>query len=49
VHAMGTRQDYRQDYLHPGEDKVARVATIKTANGEIKRAIKLLCPLPMEQ
>jgi len=35
--------------LHPGEDKVARVATIKTANGEIKRATKLLCPLPIEQ
>jgi len=34
--------------LHPGEDEIARVATIKTANGEIKRATKLLCPLPME-
>ncbi|XP_067213071.1 uncharacterized protein [Linepithema humile] len=35
--------------LHHGEDKTARVATIKTTKGEIKRAIKLLCPLPMQK
>lgn len=35
--------------LHQGEDKVARVATVKTASGEIKRPTRLLCPLPMEQ
>ncbi|XP_039315361.1 uncharacterized protein LOC105205344 [Solenopsis invicta] len=34
--------------LHPGDDGVARVATIKTANGELKRSTRLLCPLPVE-
>lgn len=34
--------------LHQGEDEVARVATIRTATGEVKRATRLLCPLPME-
>lgn len=34
--------------LHPGEDGVARVATIKTATGTTKRATKLLCKLPTE-
>ncbi|KYN21881.1 hypothetical protein ALC57_05735, partial [Trachymyrmex cornetzi] len=35
--------------LHPGEDGISRVATIKTTSGEVKRATKLLCPLPMEE
>jgi len=35
--------------LHTGEDGIARVATVKTATGEIKRATRLLCPLPVEQ
>ncbi|XP_036146048.1 uncharacterized protein LOC118646704 [Monomorium pharaonis] len=32
--------------LHPGRDGVNRVATIKTASGNLHRATKLLCPLP---
>ncbi|XP_067204116.1 uncharacterized protein [Linepithema humile] len=35
--------------IHPGDDGVVRTATIKTKNGEIKRAVKSLCPLPIEQ
>ncbi|XP_011884070.1 PREDICTED: uncharacterized protein LOC105571210 [Vollenhovia emeryi] len=34
--------------LHPGEDGVARAATIRTATGELKRTTKLLCPLPID-
>ncbi|XP_011859725.1 PREDICTED: uncharacterized protein LOC105557165 [Vollenhovia emeryi] len=34
--------------LHPGEDGVARAATIQTATGELKRTTKLLCPLPID-
>ncbi|XP_018359718.1 PREDICTED: uncharacterized protein LOC108758967 [Trachymyrmex cornetzi] len=34
---------------HPGKDGVTRVATIKTATGEIKRSTTLLCPLPVER
>jgi len=35
--------------LHQGKDEIARVAIIKTASSKIKRATKLLCPLPMDQ
>lgn len=35
--------------LHPGEDGITRTVTIKTANGEIKRTTKALCPLLYEQ
>lgn len=35
--------------LHRGDDGISRVATIKTMGGEIKRATKLLCPLPAEE
>lgn len=31
---------------HPGKDGVPRVATIKTASGEIKRGFQKICPLP---
>lgn len=35
--------------LHPGRDGVTRAATIKTANGELTRTTKCLCPLPVER
>lgn len=35
--------------LHPGNDNVTRVVTIKTANGTIKRAIIKLSPLPLPE
>lgn len=34
--------------LHPGADGVARAADLKTSKGEIRRAIKSLCPIPVE-
>jgi len=39
----------RIERLHPGADGVARTATIKTANGELKKTTKCLCPLPVER
>lgn len=33
--------------LHPGDDGVTRVVTVKTMNGIFKRNVKLLCLLPM--
>ncbi|XP_018368501.1 PREDICTED: uncharacterized protein LOC108764660 [Trachymyrmex cornetzi] len=33
--------------LHPGSDRVARVATVKTAHGLYKRPIRKLCALPL--
>jgi len=35
--------------VFPGEDGIVRTAIVKTAAGEIKRAAKSLCPLPIEQ
>ena len=32
--------------LHPGDDSRVRVATIKTANGQYRRPVVKLCPLP---
>lgn len=34
--------------IHPGRDGQARVATIRTANGEVKRTFPKICPLPVE-
>lgn len=34
--------------VHAGADGVARVATMKTASGEIKRAFTKICPLPIQ-
>ena len=34
--------------LHPGSDKICRVATVKTASGDIKRSFSKLCVLPIE-
>lgn len=33
--------------VHPGNDGVIRVATVHTAKGPMKRAVRLLCPLPI--
>ncbi|XP_025997421.1 uncharacterized protein LOC113005763 [Solenopsis invicta] len=38
----------RVTHVHPGEGGIVRVATIKTSSGEIKRAVKSLCLLPIE-
>lgn len=35
--------------VHPGPDGLSRVATVKTANSVMKRAISKLCFLPFEQ
>lgn len=32
--------------LHPGPDEVARVVTLRTSKGIIKRAVSNICPLP---
>lgn len=34
--------------LHPGPDDVVRVVTVKTPRGNFKRAVKKLCPLPID-
>lgn len=34
---------------YPGEDGVIRTALIKTATGEVRRATRCLCPLPIER
>lgn len=33
--------------LHPGDDGVARVATVRTSNGLTRRAVRKLCILPV--
>jgi len=35
--------------VHPGEDQVIRVVSVKTANGVFKRAVQKLCLLPFEK
>ncbi|XP_015119021.1 uncharacterized protein LOC107042476 [Diachasma alloeum] len=34
--------------LHPGADGLVRVATVNTSTGNFKRAVKKICPLPMD-
>lgn len=38
----------RIECLHPGKDGIARVATIRTKNGNIKRSFAKICPLPID-
>lgn len=33
--------------VHPGDDNVVRVVTLKTATGELKRPVEKICILPM--
>lgn len=33
--------------LHPGKDGQTRVVTVKTPTGNLKRAVKRICPLPL--
>lgn len=33
--------------VHPGEDDVVRVVTVKTATGEFKRPVEKICILPI--
>ncbi|KAH8320335.1 hypothetical protein KR074_009866, partial [Drosophila pseudoananassae] len=33
--------------LHPGEDGLVRVASLKTVSGTYKRSLSKLCPLPI--
>ncbi|XP_018403789.1 PREDICTED: uncharacterized protein LOC108780532 [Cyphomyrmex costatus] len=35
--------------IHPGEDGIPRIVTIKTRTGVMKRSVKCLSPLPIEQ
>lgn len=35
--------------VHPCSDGVVRVASVKTADGELKRAVVNLAPLPLDQ
>ncbi|XP_076660267.1 uncharacterized protein LOC143363587 [Halictus rubicundus] len=34
--------------IHPGEDGIIRVVTVKTSRGEYKRSVKRLSPLPVD-
>lgn len=38
----------RIDKMHPGADGIVRVVTLKTAKGEVKRAVLKLSILPMD-
>lgn len=35
-------------WMFPREDKVVRVVNVKTVNGEVRRAVKNLCLLPID-
>ncbi|KAJ8971652.1 hypothetical protein NQ317_015341 [Molorchus minor] len=34
--------------LHPGDDGIVRVATVKTQSGTLKRPLNALSPLPID-
>lgn len=34
--------------VHPGADGEVRVVTIKTSNGQYKRSMRDVCPIPIE-
>lgn len=34
--------------IYPGEDVLVRVATVRTTTGTLKRAVKKLCPPPID-
>lgn len=34
--------------VQPGADGVIRVATVRTVDGSFKRAVRQLCPLPID-
>lgn len=38
----------RVEEVHPGDDGIVRVATVKTANGLLKRPVRKLCALPLD-
>lgn len=35
--------------VHPGEDNIVRVVTVKTIKGEFKRSARQVCPLPINE
>ncbi|XP_043286900.1 uncharacterized protein [Venturia canescens] len=35
--------------VHVGKDNIVKVATVRTSSGLFKRAVKKLCPLPLEE
>jgi hypothetical protein len=35
--------------LHPGDDRVTRVVSVRTNQGDFKRAARRLCVLPLEK
>ncbi|XP_057671251.1 uncharacterized protein LOC130902981 [Diorhabda carinulata] len=38
----------RVEAIHPGADGVARVASIRTTDGHVKRSFAKICPLPLD-
>lgn len=35
--------------VHPDKDHIIWTVTVKTATGKLKRVVKYICPLPIEQ
>ncbi|KAB0802699.1 hypothetical protein PPYR_04885 [Photinus pyralis] len=38
----------RITHLHPGSDGIVRVVSVKTPNSEVTRAVRKVCPLPLD-